>query len=288
MWFRDRASPIPAAAGIGLRFPHQRQVADAPQGIAWVEVHPENYMAGAGAQRLLERIRRDLPVSFHGVGLSLGSAGGVDRAHLDRLVALIRRIEPGLVSDHLSWSVADGVYLPDLLPLPFTEEALAVAAANIAVVQEAIGRSLLVENPSRYLRFRHSTMSEAEFLAELVRRSGCRLLCDVNNLHVSAANLGEDAAAALAALPIEAIDEIHLAGHAVKRLGDGSEIRIDDHGSPVAPEVWRLYALLVERTGRVPTMVEWDTRLPPLATLVAEAEAAQRHLDAAAPLRHVA
>lgn len=277
------ASPdrIPAAAGIGLRFPHHREVAAAPRGLAWVEVHPENYMAGGAMLDLLDVIRRDVPVSLHGVGLSLGSVAGIDDAHLARLKSMIERIEPGLVSDHLSWSVAGGVYLPDLLPLPYTEEALDVVARNVDRVQTAIGRPLLVENPSRYLAFRHSTLTEAEFLSALVTRTGCRLLYDLNNLFVSARNLGEDPAATLFAVPLAAVAEIHLAGHVVKRLDDGSEVRIDDHGSAVAPEVWDLYTRFIHRTGPVSTLIEWDTDIPALDVLKREAAKAQRYLDVA-------
>ncbi len=272
---------IPASAGIGLRFPHHREVAAEPGGIAWVEVHPENYMAGGAVLDLLVSIRRDLPVSLHGVGLSLGSAAGLDRDHLAGLRKMIDRIEPGLVSDHLSWSVAGGVYLPDLLPLPYTEEALAVVAANIDRAQEALKRPLLIENPSRYLDFKHATLSEAEFLTALVERTGCRLLYDLNNLLVSARNLDKDPLASLFSIPLDAVAEIHLAGHARKRLDDGSEIRIDDHGSAVSPEVWDLYSRFIHRAEAVPTLIEWDTALPALTVLCAEAAKAQRFLDIA-------
>lgn len=273
---------IPAAAGIGLRFPHHREVAAAPGSVAWIEVHPENYMAGGAVLDQLVEIRRDLPVSLHGVGLSLGSAAGIDPDHLAGLKAMVDRIEPGLVSDHLSWSVAGGVYLPDLLPLPYTEEGLAVVVANIDMVQEHLGRPLLIENPSRYLRFKHTTLSEAEFLTALAARTGCRLLYDLNNLLVSARNLGEDPLSALFAIPVEAVAEIHLAGHARRQLDDGTEIRIDDHGTAVCPEVWDLFSRFVHRAGPVPTLIEWDTALPALSVLQAEASKAQRLLDIAA------
>jgi uncharacterized protein (UPF0276 family) len=276
------SSAIPASAGIGLRFPHHREVAASPKGVAWVEVHPENYMAGGAALDQLLSIRRDLPVSLHGVGLSLGSAAGVDRDHLRALKAMVGRIEPGLVSDHVSWSVAGGAYLPDLLPLPYTEEALAVVAGNIDLAQTELGRPLLIENPSRYLAFRHATMTEAEFLSALVARTGCRLLYDLNNLFVSAKNLGKDPLESLFAVPLEAIAEIHLAGHARKRLEDGPEVRIDDHGSAVSTEVWDLYTRLTHRTGAVPTLIEWDRNLPELGLLKAEALKAQRFLTIAA------
>ena len=269
----------PAAAGIGLRFPHHRQVAASPGTVAWVEVHPENYMAGGAALGLLETIRRDLPLSLHGVGLSLGSAGGLDAEHLRDLRILVDRLEPGLVSDHLSWSVQGGNYLPDLLPLPYTEEALDLVCRHVEIVQDALRCPLLVENPSRYLRFRHATLSEGEFLSALAARTGCRLLYDLNNLFVSARNLGEDPVATLLSVPLAAVAEIHLAGHALRHIADGQEIRIDDHGAPVADEVWDLYRRFVAHVGPVPTLIEWDTHLPPLETLLGEATTAQRILD---------
>lgn len=267
---------IPPCAGIGLRHPHHRAVAETRPPVGWLEVHSENYLAGAPLRRL-EAIRRDYPVSLHGVGLSLGTSEGLDGAHLAALRALVRRIEPGLVSEHLAWTTTGGVYLNDLLPLPYTEEALAVVCRNVARMQEALGRRVLVENSSTYLRFRHSTIAEPEFLAEIVRRTGCGLLLDVNNLYVSACNHGFEAEPYLAALPAAAVGEIHLAGHHVRPLPTG-EIRIDDHGSAVAPAVWALYRRTLARTGRVPTLIEWDSDIPPLPVLLGEAETAARIL----------
>ena len=236
-------------------------------------------MGGGPAIRALERIRRDHPLSIHGVGLSLGSAGGVDAAHLARLAALVERLEPSLVSEHLSWSVVDGVYLNHLLPLPCTEEALAVVAGNVARVQDRLGRRLLVENPASYLRFQDAEMTEPEFLAALARRTGCGVLCDVNNVFVSCANLGGDSVAYLEALDPATVDEIHLAGHAVNEA-DGQTILIDDHGSRVTPAVWQLYARAVQRFGPVPTLVEWDTDVPALDVLLEEAAQAERIMSA--------
>ena len=227
-------------------------------------------MGGGPAVRTLERIRRDYPVSIHGVGLSLGSADGLDAVHLERLAGLVERLQPALVSEHLSWSLTGGAYLNHLLPLPYTEEALAVVSEHVDRAQERLGRRLLVENPSSYLRFHHSPMPEAEFLNALVRRTSCGLLCDVNNVHVSCENLGGDAAAYLEAIEPAAVEEIHLAGHAVNDA-DGRAILIDDHGSRVAEAVWRLHARALARFGAVPTLVEWDTDVPPLAILLEEA-----------------
>jgi uncharacterized protein (UPF0276 family) len=265
---------IPATIGIGLRFPHMAEILATRPALGWLEVHSENYMDGGPLTDGLLRVRHDYPVSLHGVGLSLGSAEGVDRAHLSRLASLVDRTEPMLVSEHLSWSAVGGTYLNDLLPLPYTEEALDVVTRNIEVTQAALARQILVENPSRYLNFRHSTIDEPEFLAELVRRTGCGLLCDVNNIYVSCANTGGDMYAYLDALPLRAIGEIHLAGHAAVERG-GRTLLIDDHGAPVCDAVWALYRAALTRFGLAPTLVEWDKQLPELAVLLAEAQRAE-------------
>jgi uncharacterized protein (UPF0276 family) len=269
---------VPARAGIGLRSPHLAEVLTTRPALPWLEVHPENYLGGGPAVRALDDLRQDYPISFHAVGLSVGSAGGVDRRHLDRLRRLVERLEPALVSEHLAWSQAGDAYLNHLLPLPHTEEALATVCRNVDEVQTALGRRVLIENPSGYLRFTGSTIPEAEFLAALVRRTGCGLLCDVNNLYVSARNLGLDPEAYLAALPPDAVREIHLAGHATNDV-DGLTLLIDDHGSPVAPAVWRLYEEALRRFGPVPTLVEWDSAVPPLEILVGEARRADARLE---------
>jgi len=272
---QSRRGSIPAKAGIGLRFPHHQAVVDARPEVAWLEAHTENYMGGGTSLRYLETIRGDYPLSLHGVGLSLGSAEGIDAAHLERVRRVVERIEPGLVSEHLSWSVVGGAYLADLLPLPMTEEALDVVCRHVDQAQACLNRRLLIENPSTYLRFRHSAIPEWEFLARLAGRTGCGILCDVNNIYVSCCNHGWDAATYLAALPPAAVAEIHLAGHAVKKLDDGQVLRIDDHGSRVAPAVWALYAEALARFGPVPTLVEWDTNVPPLEVLLGEATHAE-------------
>jgi uncharacterized protein len=261
--------------GIGLRAPHMAEIAASRPAIGWLEVHPENYMANGPALDRLLGLRRDYPLSLHGVGLSLGSAEGVERAHLAKLGALMAAVEPFLVSEHLSWSIVDGAYLNDLLPLPYTEEALAVASRNIEATQEALGRPILVENPSAYLRFRYSTIPEAEFLAELVRRTGCGLLCDVNNIFVSCSNFAEDAEAYLDALPPAAVGEIHLAGH-FRGERQGRKLLIDDHGSAVSDEVWALYRRALARFGMRPSLIEWDRNIPPLPVLLAQASEAER------------
>jgi len=268
-------------AGIGLRAPHVDEILTRRPAIPWLEVHPENYMGDGAALASLESVRREYPIALHGVGLSLGTAGGIERRHLTRLQSVVDRIEPCLVSEHLSWSSTSGVYLNHLLPLPYTEESLSVVAGHIHEVQDALGRPILIENPSSYLRFGHSTIDEPEFLAELTRRTGCGLLCDVNNIYVSAWNLGFDAASYLDALPAKAIGEIHLGGHADNEA-DGRIILIDDHGSPVAAAVWKLYERALGRFGSVPTLIEWDTDVPELAVLLNEAGIATGLLEAAA------
>ncbi|HEX9477691.1 MAG TPA: DUF692 domain-containing protein [Methylomirabilota bacterium] len=260
--------------GIGLRTPHLAEIIATPPPIGWLEVHTENYLGGGPAPRALARVRGEHAVSLHGVGLSLGSADGLDRAHLARVTELTRRIEPALVSEHLSWSIAGGAYLNHLLPLPYTEESLGLVARNVSRAQEALGRPLLIENPSSYLRFRHSPIPEPEFLTELAQRTGCGLLCDVNNVFVSCRNFDQDPAAYLDALPAAAIGEVHLAGHA-RNEAEGRIILIDDHGSPVADEVWALFARALDRFGPRPTLIEWDTDVPALAVLLGEARRAE-------------
>jgi uncharacterized protein (UPF0276 family) len=259
--------------GIGLRTPHVEEILATRPPIPWLEIHAENYMGGGPALRELDAIRRDYALSIHGVGLSLGRADDLDRRHLSRLRVLVDRVQPRLVSEHLSWSVAGGAYLNHLLPLPYTPESLALVACHVDETQAALGRRLLVENPSSYLRFRHSTIPEPEFLAELVRLTGCGLLCDVNNVHVTAHNVGLDPGDYLAALPAAAVSEIHLAGHCVNDA-DGRSILIDDHGSRVTTAVWTLYTSALARFGPTPTLIEWDTDIPPLSILLEEAATA--------------
>jgi uncharacterized protein (UPF0276 family) len=264
-----------AAIGVGLRSPHVQEVLATRPAIGWFEVHTENYLGGGPPLARLETVRRDYPLSLHGVGLSLGTATGLDPAHVQRFKRLIDRFEPVLVSEHLSFSVADGIYLNDLLPLPYTEETLGIVAQNVSAAQDAFGRQILVENPSRYLVFRHSAIPEAEFLAELARRTGCGILLDVNNIFVTCTNLGLDPSAYFDALSGSSIGEIHLAGHSRVRRG-GAEILIDDHASIVCEEVWRLYEEALTRFSLVPSLVEWDKHLPGFETILGEARKAER------------
>lgn len=263
------------AAGIGLRTPHVAEIERERPATGFLEIHAENYLAQSPALSAVERLRRDYAFSFHAVGLSLGSAEGLDEAHPARVAALVKRLEPDLVSDHLSWSVQGGRYFNDLLPLPYTEEALAVVVRNVGRLQEALGRQVSIENPSCYLGFVHSTLSEPEFLSELTRRSGCGLLLDANNIVVTAHNLRLDPRDWLAGLPAASITQYHLAGHAVNDA-DGQTVLIDDHGSATSEGVWALYADILRRFGPRPTLIEWDTDIPPLAVLLGEAGRADR------------
>jgi uncharacterized protein (UPF0276 family) len=261
-------------AGIGLRLPHLAEVAATRPDAAWFEVHPENVLANPHASELLDAIARDYPISVHTVGISIGSAGGIDRAHLARVRALVDRIDPILVSGHLAWSTHAGEYLNDLLPLPYDEATLALLLRHLDEVQEGLGRPYLVENPSSYVGFGASTMTEVEFLSELVRRSGCRLLCDVSNVYLSAHNMDFDACAYLDGLPAHAVAELHLGGFTPEAEEGGGALLIDTHASPITDPVLELYGHAVARFGAKPTLIEWDNDLPDLATLLAEASRA--------------
>jgi uncharacterized protein (UPF0276 family) len=263
--------PIASSSpGIGLRGPHAQEILSTRPPIDWLEIHPENYVDNEPGLRLLEAIRSHYPISLHGVSLSLGSTLDIDRHHLEQISSMARRLEPTLVSEHLSWSRVANAHFHDLLPLPYTEEALATMTIHVDQVQSFLGRRILIENPSAYLRYRHSTMEEAEFLAELVQRTGCGVLLDVNNLHVSAHNVGLDIASFFSLLPPNAVAEIHVAGHATNCAGS-EVILIDDHGSRVSEDVWSLCAKALEHFGPTPTLVEWDSALPSLEVLLGEA-----------------
>jgi uncharacterized protein (UPF0276 family) len=266
--------PDPRQAGIGLRTPHFEALAASLPPVSFLEVHSENYFADGGpALAWIERFRADYPVSLHGVALSLGSVDRLDPDHLDRLARLVSRVEPALVSEHLCWSRIGTRHLGELLPLPYSEESLAVVCARVDEAQERLGRRLLVENVSAYVRFRESTIPEGEFVAEVARRTGCGILLDVNNAFVNAVNHGTDAREFLAAIDPATVGEIHLAGP--ERTEDGL---IDSHGARVLPEVWTLFEETVARIGPVPTLVEWDTNIPALEVLLAEAATASAML----------
>ena len=272
--------PIPDSAGIGLRAPHlDRVLAERPR-VPWFEVHSENLFAAGGALHAnMQQIRADYPISLHGVGLSLGSAGALDAAHLTRLAELVARYQPALVSEHLCWSALDGVHSNDLLPLPLTHEALALTVAHIQQVQERLLRELLIENVSTYLSFVQADYSEWDFVAEVVRRSGCGLLLDVNNIYVNSVNHGFDPSDYLHAMPAAAVREIHLAGF-TRKTELAVPLLIDTHSRPVDAAVWALYAEALDRLGPVPTLIEWDQDIPELEVLLAEAAKAEELLDA--------
>lgn len=266
---------IAARAGIGLRPRHYREMLASRPNVAFLEVHAENYF-GPGGQPLafLERLRADYALSVHGVGLSLGSTDPIDTAHLDSLSRLLDRFQPSLVSEHLCWCSVGGRHFNDLLPLPYTEEALAHVCQRINQVQDYLGRQLLVENLSAYLEFTASAIPEWEFVSEVVRRTGCALLLDVNNIYVSSQNHGFDPQRYVRAVPAAAVKEIHLAG-----FDSNGRCLIDTHGRPVAEPVWRLYELAIRRLGPRPTLIEWDTDVPALSVLLSEAQRADSILE---------
>lgn len=272
-----RKPTAPGAAGVGLRLQHIAEVAATRPPVSWLEIHPENFLANPHAAELLDDLARDYPISVHSVGVSIGSADGVDRGHLGRVKALIDRIDPFLVSGHLAWSTHEGAYLNDLLPLPYTEESLEILARHVDEVQQALGRPYHVENPSNYLGFADSTMTETRFLGELVGRTGCRLLCDVSNIHVSGINLGYDPYAYVDEMPGEAIGELHLGGFVIEdEEGPApTQVLIDTHSRPIDELAWDLYAHALKRFGPRPTLIEWDNELPDFATLRREAARAE-------------
>jgi uncharacterized protein (UPF0276 family) len=270
----DRAAPVPARAGIGVKPAHYRDLLTTRPRLAFIEVHTENYMGDGGPPHAyLQALAELYPLSLHGVGLSLGGAEPLDREHLRRWRALVDRYQPALVSEHVAWSRFGGLTLHDLLPIPYTPESLALLCDHVDEMQTALGRRILIENPSSYIAFHDSQIAEADFLTEIARRSGCGLLLDINNVYVSARNHGFDPRRWLARIPGDLVGEIHLAGHSVIRDQD-FEIRIDDHGSRVCSDVWNLYSETVARIGARPTLIEWDTDVPELAVLLDEARRA--------------
>ena len=274
-------------AGLALKPQHFNEARDCRDSGLWFEVHPENYLVDGGPRlHWLEVIRAHHPVALHGVSLSLAGEAPPDAAHLQRLAALVRRLQPALVSEHLAWSRTDGHYLPDLLPFQRSTAALQRVARHVAQVQDRLQRPIAIENPSHYLPDAfgdwHHSWDEVDFIAELVQRTGCALLLDVNNVYISAHNLGFDAQAYLNAFPLHAVAEIHLAGHHADPV-HGDALLIDSHDAPVAPAVWALYAQVIARTGPVPTLIERDDQLPALSELLTEREQAHNALTAAQP-----
>jgi uncharacterized protein len=274
--------PLPATPGLGFKPQHFRDIMAAPGAVGFYEIHAENLMGAGGAMHAMAAaLTGDHALSLHGVGLSIGGAGGLDRDHLARLRALVDRYRPASFSEHLAWSSHGAEWLNDLLPLPYTAQTLATVCAHVDQAQDALGVPILLENPATYVTFAASTWAEPEFLAEIARRTGCGLLLDLNNVFVSATNHRFDPLAWLAACPLDRVGEIHLAGHATEHL-PGGPLLIDDHASPVAGPVWDLYARVIARAGPLPTLVEWDNDLPEFAVLLAEAARARSVLSGGA------
>ena len=274
--FIAQPQTLAARAGVGLKAQHYSQIiADRPD-IGFFEVHAENYMGDGGPpHRYLTAIRADYPVTLHGVGLSIGADRPLDRDHLARLKALIARYQPSLFSEHLAWSTHDTGFLNDLLPVPYTDETLTRVAAHVSQVQDTLGTRMLLENPTTYLTFAESTWDEADFIAEVARRTGCDLLLDVNNVHISATNVGYDPHDYLARFPLTEVREVHLAGFTPQLDEAGRPLLIDTHDRPVDADVWDLYAQVIRRTGPLPTLIEWDADVPSWADLHAEAQRAE-------------
>lgn len=277
---RERVSDA-LPTGVGLRLPHLSEVAAGASCATWLEAHPENFLANPHARELLLRVRHDHPVALHTVGVSVGSATGVDRRHLIRLRHLVEELDPFLISGHLAWSTHAGVYLNDLLPIPYDDESLRVVVAHVHEVQDALRQSYVLENPASYVGFASSTRSETDFLTELVSRTGCRLLCDVSNAYLSSVNLGYDAHEYIDALPAGAIVELHLGGFTQETDDAGEPVLIDTHAAAIADPVWDLYAYALRRFGPRPTLIEWDNALPSFARLVSEAKQANIVANAA-------
>jgi uncharacterized protein len=270
---------LPTRAGLGLKPAHFRDILESGPDIGFFEVHAENYMVPGGPMHhYLERIRERYPLSLHGVGLSIGADGPLDKAHLDALAALIDRYKPHVFSEHLAWSSHGDVFLNDLLPLPYTANTLNRVCDHIDQVQTHLGCRMLLENPSTYLEFATSTLSEPDFISEVIRRTGCGLLLDVNNVYVSCVNHHRDPRAYIRALPLEQVRQIHLGGFDAQADANGDPLLIDSHGAPVAQDVWELYTDVLELTGPVATLIERDNDVPPFDVLLAEASIAESHL----------
>ena len=282
-------SVVPRRAGVGLKPEHYRTILETQPDLGFFEVHAENYMgAGGPPHRYLTRIRETYPLSLHGVGLSIGGSQPMDQQHLKRLSGLIARYQPGLFSEHLAWSTHDTAYYDDLLPVPYTDETLSRIVEHIDEVQTVLGRQMLLENPSTYLAFAESTWSETEFIAEVARRSGCGLLFDINNVQVASTNQNWNPVAYIDAFPLQYVQEIHLAGNTPEADEKGRPLLIDTHDRPVDADVWALYAYAIGKLGRVPTLIEWDSKLPEWPELAAEAARAEAILAATAqPQREV-
>ncbi len=274
----QKKSPPIANAGVGLRYQHHQDFIDLKPQVSWVEVHSENYFGGGMPVNYLQRIRENYELSLHGVGLSLGSSERVRKTHIKMVQKLIEQLSPIFVSEHLSWNITQNFYLNDLIPVPYTQESLSIFVRNIDEVQNTLGRQILIENPSAYFQYSFGDYSETEFLSHLVNQTKCGLLLDINNVYVTCHNQHTDPLTYIKEIPANAIQEIHLAGHATKVIDD-SVILLDDHGSKVADAVWQLYKKAIDIFGIKPTLIEWDSNIPPLDILIREAEIANRYLE---------
>jgi uncharacterized protein len=271
---------LPHGVGIGLKSQHVRELIDTPPALGFLEIHAENYLVDGGAfHHHLSKLRAHYPLSIHGVGLSIGAESPPDPDHLRRLATLLQRYEPQAFSEHLAWSTHSNVFFNDLLPLVYDQHTLDRVCEHIDIVQNALGRTMLLENPSTYIEFSDSTLAESAFIGEVIRRSGCGLLLDVNNVHVSCTNHHWNAHDYLHALPLDRVGEIHLAGFATTHDSDGTPLLIDTHGAAIADDVWALYAFALEHTGPVATLIERDNDIPPLSTLLNEVSRAEHILD---------
>ncbi len=271
---------LPPRSGLGLKPQHFTEIVESRPDVGFFEIHAENYMVDGGPfHHFLAQIRENYPLSLHGVGMSLGGEEALDAAHLDRLHCLIGRYRPAVFSEHLAWSSHRGIFFNDLLPLPYDERALRRICDHIDQVQDRLNLRMLLENPATYVEFEASTMSEGQFMSEVIQRTGCGLLLDVNNVHVSCTNHRRDPWQAINELPLHAVGEIHLAGFARDADGAGDALLIDNHGSLVDPLVWQLYARVIHQIGAVPTLIEWDNDVPALSVLMAEAGRVERTLS---------
>lgn len=271
---------LPLTAGVGYKPQHFAEILGTPGAVTWLEIHAENYMGDGGRPLAqLRHLAERFPFSVHGVGLSIGGEGRLDREHLSRLKQLCSWLKPASFSEHLAWSTHDGAFLNDLLPLPYNETTLARVADHIDEVQETVGRRMLLENPSSYLAFTESTLGETQFLREVAKRTGCGLLLDVNNVFVSATNLGSDAISYIDAFPLEFVGEIHLGGHDEDHDDHGATLLIDSHGREIANPVWTLFEYTIGKAGRRPTLIEWDNDVPGWSELEAEAARAREVME---------
>jgi uncharacterized protein (UPF0276 family) len=278
--------PVSGRAGASLKHQHLDEILADPDPVGFFEIHAENYMGSGGyPHAILDRIRNRFPLLLHGVCMSIGGIQPLDRAHLERFAALVRRYDPAIVSEHLAWSTHDDIFFNDLLPLPYTRKTLKRVCEHVDEMQEAIGRTILLENPATYLLFAESDYPETAFLHEITTRTGCGLLLDVNNVFVSAMNHGFSPDQYLADFPLASIGEIHLAGHRQQLDDEGNLLLIDSHDEPVCEDVWQLFESVIARRGPVPTLIEWDADIPAWPILKSEAEAAQAILDRHARIR---